>query len=152
MVLHGTFIVIIAFGGAKGLAPPGGYSWMLRSIAPRRWLAAAVAIKRVAMVVTSLIAAVDNFTLLSNHFLSVCIRNLQYFALLINSLHATNTVNIITVTISFASLLNCYRGKSSISERHFFLNIITVIDNIIIKKGINCRVWLNTASTVLAIL
>jgi len=28
-------------------------------------------------------------------------------------------------------------GKSSISELHFFLNITTVIDNIIIKKGIN---------------
>jgi len=28
-------------------------------------------------------------------------------------------------------------GKSSVSEHHFFLNIKTVIDNIIIKKGIN---------------
>ena len=28
-------------------------------------------------------------------------------------------------------------GKSSISEHHFFLNITTVIDNIITKKGIN---------------
>ena len=28
-------------------------------------------------------------------------------------------------------------GKSSVSELHFFLNIMTVIDNIIIKKGIN---------------
>jgi len=29
-------------------------------------------------------------------------------------------------------------GKSSVSELHFVLNITTVIDNIIIKKGINC--------------
>jgi len=32
---------------------------------------------------------------------------------------------------------NAKKGKSSVSELYFFLNVTTVINNIIIKKGIN---------------
>jgi len=39
--------------------------------------------------------------------------------------------------MTFSVFRQYFLGKSSVSELHFFLNITTVIDNIIIKKGIN---------------
>jgi len=38
--------------------------------------------------------------------------------------------------VSFSDKLKLFLGKSSVSELHFYLNIMTVIDNIILKKGI----------------